>query len=58
MIFTEGTEVVYKTISGVVSFACDKSISILISKGKHPSQDVCVVVHQSDFNQVVFADGK
>jgi hypothetical protein len=58
MIFTEGTEVIYKTVSGVVSFVGDGSISILISKGKHPSQDVCVVVYQSDFKNVVFADGK
>jgi hypothetical protein len=58
MIFTEGTEVIYKTISGVVVFASEKSISILVSKGSHRSQDVRVVVYQSDFNQVVFADGK
>jgi hypothetical protein len=58
MIFAKGTAVAYKNVSGVVSFACDKSMSILISKGKHPSQDVCVVVHQSDFNKVVFIDGK
>jgi hypothetical protein len=58
MIFTEGTEVIYKTISGVVAFASEKSISILVSKGSHPSQDVRVVVYQSDFKNVVLADGK
>jgi hypothetical protein len=58
MIFSEGTEVVYKTISGVVAFASEQSISILVSEGNHKSQDVRVVVYQSDFNQVVFADGK
>jgi hypothetical protein len=58
MIFSEGTEVVYKTISGVVAFASEKCISILVSRGPHRSQDVRVVVYQSDFNQVVFADGK
>jgi hypothetical protein len=58
MIFTEGTEVIYKTISGIVAFANEQSISILVSKGHHRSQDVRVVVYQSDFNQVVFVDGK
>jgi hypothetical protein len=58
MIFTEGTEVAYKSVSGVVAFASEQSISILVSKGHHRSHDVRVVVHQSDFNQVVFADGK
>jgi hypothetical protein len=58
MIFTEGTEVIYKSVSGVVAFASEQSISILVSKGFHPSQDVRVVVYQSDFKNVVLADGK
>jgi hypothetical protein len=58
MIFTEGTEVIYKSVFGVVAFASEKSISILVSKGRHPSQDVRVVVHQSDFKNVVLADEK
>jgi hypothetical protein len=58
MIFTEGTEVIYKTISGIVAFANEQSISILVSKGSHRSQDVRVVVYQSDFKNVVLADGK
>jgi len=58
MIFTEGTEVSYKNINGVVSFVGDNTISILVSKGSHPSQDVCVVVYQSDFKDVVLSNGK
>jgi hypothetical protein len=58
MIFTEGTEVTYKSTCGVVAFASEQSISILVSKGHHRSQDVRVVVHQSDFKNVIFADGK
>jgi hypothetical protein len=58
MIFTEGVEVSYKTISGTVVFASEQSISILVSKGPHRSQDVRVVVYQSDFKNVVLVDGK
>jgi hypothetical protein len=58
MIFTEGTEVVYKSVCGIVAFASEQSISILVSKGSHRAQDVRVVVYQSDFKNVVLADGK
>jgi hypothetical protein len=58
MIFTEGTEVIYKSVSGIVVFSTEQSISILVSKGPHRSQDVRVVVYQSDFKNVVLADGK
>jgi hypothetical protein len=58
MIFIEGTEVAYKNISGVVVFVTEKSISILVSKGKHRSKDVKVVVHQSEFKNVVLLNEK
>lgn len=58
MIFVEGTEVVYKNISGVVAFATETSISILVSKGNHRSQDVKIVVSQSEFKDVVLLNGK
>ena len=45
MIFTEGTEVSYKNISGVIAFATEESISILVREGKHRSQDVRVVLN-------------
>ena len=52
MLFAEGETVKYKKVVGVVTFICDHSLSILISKGKHKSQDVCVVVHKSDFRSI------
>ena len=58
MTFEEGTEVIYKNICGIVDFTTDKSISILVSKGIHRSQDVKVVVYQADFVNVVLANGK
>ena len=58
MTFIEGTEVSYKNISGVIVFATEKSISILVSKGIHRSQDVKVVVYQADFVNVILANGK
>lgn len=58
MIFTEGTEVIYKNVSGVIAFATEQSISILVSRGRHRAQDVKVVVYQNDFKNVVLANGK
>lgn len=58
MTFIEGTEVSYKNISGVIVFATEKSISILVSEGKHRSQDVRVVVSQSEFKDIVLLNGK
>jgi hypothetical protein len=50
--FAEGTEVYYKQFHGYISFICDHSVSILIRKGKHPSQDVNLVVYKSDWKQI------
>lgn len=58
MIFAEGTEVFYKNLSGVIVFVAEQSVSILVRKGKHRSQDVRVVVYRSDFKNIVLADGK
>jgi hypothetical protein len=58
MIIAEGTEVIYKSITGVIAFSSDQYVSILFRKGKHKSQDVRVVVYQEDFENIVFADGK
>jgi hypothetical protein len=58
MIFTEGTEVIYKSISGVIAFTSEQYVSILVSKGRHRAQDVRVVVYHSDFKNIVLADGK
>ena len=58
MIIEEGTEVTYKNLSGVVAFVSNQYISILISHGKHRSQDVKIVVHHSDFKNIILTDGK
>ena len=39
-------------MDGVIAFVSDHSISILVSQGKHKSQDVRVVVYHSDFHQI------
>jgi len=52
MLLSEGDSVKYKDIEGVVAFICDYSLSILIKKGQHRAQDVCVVVHKSDFKDI------
>jgi len=52
MVFAEGTTVSYKSITGVIAFVTEQSISILIRKGQHRAQDVRVVVYPSDFNLI------
>ena len=52
MVFAEGTTVSYKSITGVIAFVSEHSISILVRKGKHKAQDVRVVVYRSDFNLI------
>jgi len=49
MVFAEGTTVTYKSITGVIAFVCEQSVSILVSRGKHRSHEVRVVVYNSDF---------
>jgi hypothetical protein len=52
MVFVEGTTVTYKSITGVIAFVCEQSISILVSRGKHRSHEVRVVVYNSDFHLI------
>jgi len=52
MLFREGESVKYNNIDGVIAFISDHSISILVRQGKHKSQDVKVVVYQSDFKLI------
>jgi hypothetical protein len=52
MVFVEGTTVSYKRVTGVVAFVCEQSISILVSRGKHRSHEVRVVVYNSDFHLI------
>ena len=49
MVFTEGTTVSYKHLTGVIAFVCEQSVSILINKATHRANEVRVVVHHSDF---------
>ena len=58
MTFIEGTKVSYKNISGVIVFATEKSVSILIKEGKHRSQDVKLVVYRSEFKNIEILDEK
>lgn len=50
--FVENNEVYYKEIYGIISFVSDTSISILIKRGKHRSQDVNLVVYKSDWRNI------
>jgi hypothetical protein len=58
VVFVEGTTVSYKGIGGVISFMSDQTISILVSKGSHRSQDVNIVVYKSDFNLIELLEEK
>lgn len=52
MIFHKGNEVIYKEFVGTVAFVCERSMSILIRQGQHPSQDVRLIVYSDQFNQI------
>ena len=52
MVFAKGVAVSYKTITGVIAFVTEQSISILSRKGQHRAQDVRIVVYRSDFNLI------
>jgi hypothetical protein len=52
MIFHEGNEVIFNNYVGTVAFVCEKSVSILIRKGQHRSQDVKLVIYRNQFNQI------
>lgn len=54
----EGESVIYKGIKGVVAFVCEKSVSILISRGEHRSQDVKIVVYQANYDDIICLDEK
>jgi hypothetical protein len=57
--FIKGTAVKYKDICGIVSFANKKIVTILIREGiHHRSQDIKIVVHFADFDQIEILDEK
>lgn len=56
--FVEGEYVSYKAVTGVIAFVTEQSISIMVRKGKHKSQDVRIVVYRSDFKDVIREGGK
>jgi hypothetical protein len=50
--FAEGIIVQYKDWVGEVRFVCDEYISVCVRVGNNRVNDVCVLVHRSDWNQV------
>lgn len=56
--FAEGEYVSYKSVKGIIAFVTDQSISIMVRKGKYKSHDVRVIVHKSDFKDVIREDEK
>jgi hypothetical protein len=54
--FTEGLEVYYKGLFGVVDFVCDQYITVCVRKFPNERvRDVCLIVYQSDFGFVTLA---
>jgi hypothetical protein len=50
--FYEGLNVKYKDHVGVVSFVCEKYITICINQSGHRSRDVCLLVYQPQWKDV------
>ena len=50
--FYEGLNVKYKDHVGVVSFVCEKYITICIKIFEHRSRDVCLLVYSQQWKDV------
>jgi hypothetical protein len=50
--FSVGTIVSYKNVSGPIVFSTNASISILMKAGSHPSEEVRIVVPYYEFQNV------
>jgi hypothetical protein len=50
--FAEGIIVQYKDWVGEIRFVCDEYISVCVRVGNNRVNDVCVLVHKKDWNQV------
>jgi hypothetical protein len=50
--FAEGIVVQYKDWVGEIRFVCDEYLSICVRVGSNRVNDVCVLVHKKDWNQV------
>jgi hypothetical protein len=50
--FAEGIIVQYRDWVGEVRFVCDEYISVCVRVGNNRVNDVCVLVHRNDWNQV------
>jgi hypothetical protein len=58
MVLVEGAAVKYRSVTGVIDFVTEKSVSILICKGKHKSQDVKIVVYPPQFKYIELLNEK
>lgn len=50
--FAKGIEVYYRGMHGVVSFVCEKYITVCIRKMEHKSKDVCLLVYPSQYGEI------
>jgi hypothetical protein len=50
--FAEGIIVQYRDWVGEIRFVCDEYLSICVRVGNNRVNDVCVLVHRNDWNQV------
>jgi hypothetical protein len=50
--FAEGIIVQYKNWVGEIRFVCNEYISVCVRVGNNRVNDVCVLVHRNDWNQV------
>ena len=50
--FAEGIIVQHRDWVGEIRFVCDEYISVCVRVGNNRVNDVCVLVHKKDWNQV------
>ncbi len=54
---TEGTEVYFNGILGVVQFTCESYMTVCIKTHDHPSRDVCILVYPGQTDKLQLAHG-
>jgi len=50
--FAKGIIVQYKDWIGEIRFVCEEYISVCVRVGNNRVNDVCVLVHNGDWNQI------
>jgi hypothetical protein len=52
---TEGTEVYYNGMYGVVRFVCNNYVTVCVRTFQEKVRDVCILVYPDEYDQILLA---